>query len=905
MPRARRFARDQARDEIRDDLELVVTELVTNAVLYGDGPIALRIYERNGLTRAEVRDQGKLLPVQALSRPDNMTGRGLGLIASLCETWGWEPLADGGKVVWAEIRPAVAGDEPLAGRPVESSINPSSQDMADLLALWPDLDQGPAEAVCTVRLGPVPTDLLVDAKSHIDNLVRELTLAGGGPGAASHPPPVAHLIDTVTNSFAEARAEMKRQAIAASNRGDAVTELVLHLPTSAAEAAEKYMDALDESDRYAKAARLLTLAAPPAHRVFRRWYLSQVVAQLRAYEAGHEPPQPPSFADALAEEVTRLSALQEAWDRLQLLEKVTGELRDAPSLDEVARIFTRNAVDLLGAIVVRVYLLGDDRVLRAVAAHGNGEQYSELPLEADYPASMVARTGQRLVLHGRESIDAAFPPLARNNPVDRNLHLVPLKAGHGVIGCLALSFPAGSEAEETSQTSFLTALADTLAQALQRAVAMGKLAQANERLSFLAAASVALSSSLDPAATARAVARTMVPRLADWCVVHIVEGDKLVPLAVEHVDPARAQWAREISARYPTLASADTAPARAVRTGRAELFPVISTDKVEARGRDAEHRQALRQLGVTSCLVAPLVGRGGPFGALTMLYSGSGRQYSADDLPFAEDVARRAAMALETARLFEDQTERLASVTSIAQVAQQAILAPLPAAIGAVRLSARYLSATAEAQVGGDLYEAVARPGAARLLIGDVKGKGLGAVRTTTVVLGEFRAAAADQDDLPAVAAQIDRRLHSFLEPEDFVTAVIAEISDDGTLSFVSCGHPAPLLVHEGALEELGSDHGLPLGLGGTAKVARRQLVAGDRVLLYTDGIMEARDEQRRFVELHEMAKPVVDAAFDRALDDVLRTLAGTTGPHLGDDLALLLAEYGPWRAGSGRPGRP
>lgn len=893
VPRARLFARQQAcRNADPDELELVVAELVTNAVLYGQAPIAVRIEDNPGCTRAEVEDRGKLLPVIALSRPDNMTGRGLGLVSALTRRWGWDPHPDGGKVVWAELRaPGTAGPaEQVIGHRTGNPLG-GFDDFSSVLELWPELeDAGLSEPVYTVRLGAVSTELLVDAKSHIDNMVRELTFAGAGDGSASHPEAVGRLIDTVTNSFAEARAEIKRQAVAAATRGEPVTELVLHLPASAATAAENYMQALDESDRYARAARLLTLAAPPAHQVFRRWYLSQVVTQLRAYEEGRQPPPPPSFADALTEEVTRLAPMREAWDRLQLLEKVTGELRNAPTVDQVARIFTRNAVELLGALVVRVYLLGDDGIMRAVASHGNGEAFLlEFPAGSDYPAAQVVRSGKGIVMHGLAAIESAFPPVSGVNHTERSLHIVPLQAGHDVIGCLSLSFPFGTEAEETS---FLSALGDTLAQALQRSVAMEKLEQANERLSFLAAASVALTGSLDTLATAQAVTSIMVPRLADGCVVHLVADDRLVPIAVRHRNAQRSQLARAMSLRYPVAMTADMGPARVARTGRSELYADVDVRGVEQWAHDPDHLAALRELGVGSVLAVPLIGRSGAFGAVTLVYDESGRHYGPDDLIFAEDVARRGAMALETARLFEDQSQRLANVTSIAQVAQQAILAPLPARIGPVSLSGRYLSATAEAQVGGDLYEAVARPGAVRLLIGDVKGKGLTAVRTTTVVLGEFRAAAADQEDLPSVAAQIDRRLRSFLEPEDFVTALIAEVADDGTSSLVSCGHPSPLRARDGQLEELAAEHGVPLGLGGVHRASHHRLLPGDRLLLYTDGLAEARDAQRRFVDLYGVAAPVATATFAHALDELLHRLSKTTGPHLGDDLALLLAQY-------------
>src|SRR5690349_24022553 len=117
----------------------------------------------------------------------------------------------------------------------------------------------------------------------------------------------------------------------------------------------------------------------------------------------------------------------------------------------------------------------------------------------------------------------------------------------------------------------------------------------------------------------------------------------------------------------------------------------------------------------------------------------------------------------------------------VAEVAQRAILAPPPPRTGPLLLSARYLSAAVEAQVGGDLYEVVPGESSVRVLVGDVRGKGLSAVRTATVVIGEFRAVAADTDDVVHIAREVDRRIQPYLtDPEDFVTGVFVDIDLDG-----------------------------------------------------------------------------------------------------------------------------
>jgi serine phosphatase RsbU (regulator of sigma subunit) len=299
---------------------------------------------------------------------------------------------------------------------------------------------------------------------------------------------------------------------------------------------------------------------------------------------------------------------------------------------------------------------------------------------------------------------------------------------------------------------------------------------------------------------------------------------------------------------------------------------------------------------MSSVLLVPLTGRSAVIGVVTLIYAESGRHYGKPDVAFVEDVARRAALALETAERFREQSGRLAMVTRVADAAQRAILAPPPARLGSLLLAARYVSAAAEARVGGDLYEVVERPGAVRLLIGDVRGKGLAAVRTATIVLGEFRAAAVDIGDLAHVAEHIDRRIRPYLGDEDFVTALLAEINDDGRFSIVCCGHPPALLASGGQIAELELEHALPLGLGTTPEVKHGRLSPGDRLLLYTDGVIESRSPQGQFIDLAQITESMLHGELSASLDATLAALRRAIGSEPADDIALLAAEYRPGR---------
>ena len=297
----------------------------------------------------------------------------------------------------------------------------------------------------TIRLGAVPTGLLLAAKGHIDNVVRELTLiqTGGARTGELLAPGTAQLIETVTQDFAEARAAIKRQAVGAAARGELTTDLVLHLPLASADAGERYLHALEEVDRYAHAARLLTLAPPASHQAFRRWYVQALVDQLRAAAQGLPQPVPDPFPQVLAAEVDRLSLLQESSDRLQLLQRVTTELTSALTVTDVAVTVVNQASAFPGVETARVFQVTDHRTLRSLAFHGENQPgvdpYQEFSLDADLPGAVAARTGESLFLRGRAQIYERFPLLTGYYPTERSLHVAPLRVGEHTLGLLTLT----------------------------------------------------------------------------------------------------------------------------------------------------------------------------------------------------------------------------------------------------------------------------------------------------------------------------------------------------------------------------------------------------------------------------------------------------------------------------------
>ncbi|MGW0838936.1 PP2C family protein-serine/threonine phosphatase [Streptomyces sp. NPDC002787] len=236
----------------------------------------------------------------------------------------------------------------------------------------------------------------------------------------------------------------------------------------------------------------------------------------------------------------------------------------------------------------------------------------------------------------------------------------------------------------------------------------------------------------------------------------------------------------------------------------------------------------------------------------------------------------------------------LAAVRSVAEAAQHALLQPVPASVGPFQVAVRYSAAAAEARIGGDLYALVPTPYGVRLIVGDVRGKGLPAVGVAALVVGVFREAAYEEPDLLAVVDRIERSLARNLRGDDFVTAVVAGHPRPGRLELVNCGHAPPLLVHgPGVVPVEPVRPAPPLGLRAlTGEVPGLQTLPfadGDQLLLYTDGVTEARDRDREFYPLAERLTHHLSDEPARTLTSLHDELLAHVGGRLHDDAALLL----------------
>jgi PAS domain S-box-containing protein len=422
------------------------------------------------------------------------------------------------------------------------------------------------------------------------------------------------------------------------------------------------------------------------------------------------------------------------------------------------------------------------------------------------------------------------------------------------------------------------------------AVLVGLTAEVTERrrredaLTFLAEASDALAGSLDPVQTLNEIAQLAVPRLADWCAVQLapdVRGS-FETVAVAHVDPDKVRWAEELQARYPPEPDAPTGAPEVLRTGRSELYPEIDESLLRAGARDDEHLRIIRELQMSSAMVVPLRARDRTLGAITFIFAESGRQYSTHELELAEELGRRAGLALDHARLYEREHRT-------AETLQRALLPPTLPDIEGHELAARYLPGREGDHVGGDWYDAFALPdGRVGIAIGDIGGRGIVAAALMGQVRNGLRAYALKAPGPGAAIADL-RAMGDRLDELVFATLtyiVYGARTGDGVLA--SAGHlPTLVLEPDGSTRFIDAPRCPPLGAGADLPCREQPftLPPGATLVLYTDGLVESRQRS-----LDAGLKHLCDAArrsrgdVQRLADDIIQTLP----EQRADDIALL-----------------
>ncbi|MFF9815209.1 PP2C family protein-serine/threonine phosphatase [Streptomyces sp. NPDC014006] len=280
---------------------------------------------------------------------------------------------------------------------------------------------------------------------------------------------------------------------------------------------------------------------------------------------------------------------------------------------------------------------------------------------------------------------------------------------------------------------------------------------------------------------------------------------------------------------------------------------------------------------------------------LSFFYSDLGTSYTV-----AAIVAVTLAAAY-TSHLRLQREETLFQVRLVADAAQKVLLRPLPRRVQDVDIESLYLAAQEQARIGGDFYEVVDTPYGVRLLIGDVRGKGLSAVGAASVVINCFRENAYDQPDLRGIIHRLDISMARYSvaipdpdQPEHFATALIAEIPyDSGNVNVLNCGHPPPVLMRGGEIRVLeptvpSPPLNLATLLGDDYIVDTFAFASGDQMLLYTDGVTETRDHTGTFFPLPEWMRQLGPATPRELLDRLHGDLLHYSGGRLEDDIAAV-----------------
>src|SRR4051794_7965978 len=314
--------------------------------------------------------------------------------------------------------------------------------------------------------------------------------------------------------------------------------------------------------------------------------------------------------------------------------------------------------------------------------------------------------------------------------------------------------------------------------------------EARVRADFLARAGAILDASLDYEETLRSVAQIAIPEVADWCAVSVLDDSGMLQeVATAHVDDGQRELGAEISRRFPPDPSADSGAYGVARSGETAFVREVTDEMLVAAVKDPEHLELIRRLGLRSVIIAALKARGRVFGTFSLASAESGRVFDEADLQLAEELAARAGMAIDNARLYTERS-RIAHTLQVKLLPER--LPEIPRAL----MAARYRAAGELNEVGGDFYDVFQRsPTEWAIVVGDVSGKGAGAAAVTALARYTLRAAALE-DAPPSGALQRLNTAMVYDDTSQFATVVMAYLSSgpDGSidLRLALAGHPAP-----------------------------------------------------------------------------------------------------------------
>lgn len=409
-----------------------------------------------------------------------------------------------------------------------------------------------------------------------------------------------------------------------------------------------------------------------------------------------------------------------------------------------------------------------------------------------------------------------------------------------------------------------------------------------QALEFLVAATRKLDASLDFNRTARTIVETAVPDLAELCVIDLVRrdgwvGDSIVGAA----NPAAAPVLEEIRRRAPLDPRGEHPVAQVLRAGQPMVWHDLTSPEVmKAVAQSDEHRQLIEEIRYRSAAVAPLVARGSTLGTLSFLHVRTDLRYDEEDLQLLAELADRAALALDNARLYEERDR-------IAQNLQRGLRPPEPPYVPGLDVSVVFDPCGEGIEIGGDLYDILPTGDGCWIMIGDVAGKGSAAAGVAVALRHSMRGLARQIDEPEQLLAQLNEMLLEGRSLNDFATAVLVRLRREGErwhFSLATAGHPPAVHLKPSGPVQLGG--GSVLGAWADSPLGRHEgeLLPEETLVLVTDGWFEAGPAETHVGSeaFAAMAHSFADLDLAEMTEALRQDAISRSGGPLRDDMVVL-----------------
>ena len=573
--------------------------------------------------------------------------------------------------------------------------------------------------------------------------------------------------------------------------------------------------------------------------------------------------------------------------------------RSSPVADAAGEVIGAVCNELGWALGTLWILEEDGELMRCVKVWNDSDEDEFASITAGAELAMAKGSG----LAGRVwkadgpvwvSDFAQDPEFVRASYADQaDLHSafgVPVRSAGEVLGVLEF-FNRAVLARDDALLEIMDSIALQMGQFIQRHRAEARLKVRNDRIEFLEEGGEILASSLDLTSATDKICGLLVRRLADWCSLDMREDNgSISTMTILHKDGSKAAIADELKNNFSPRIHNDFGQAKVMDTGLPEFFSSISSDMVESRAYDLRHAQILNDLGFAAQIIVPLRVRGRILGTMTLVRSKSSPPFAQADLELAQEFANRAALAVDNIRLYESQKH-------IATTLQESLRPRILEAIPGTEAAVRYTAAGEGVEVGGDFYD-VFSSGTNRwaVVIGDVSGQGARAAALTPLIRYTVRAEAMQEREPSRILTSLNEAMLQQSGEDQFCTVAYARIeqTDEGVhITTIRAGHPSPLILRAGGGVETLGEPGTMLGAVPEVHLSEHlaDLGPGDALILFTDGVIEARQNSENFGEarLIERAAQCAGMGAEEIAETLEKAVIEYAGGSLSDDMVILV----------------